>query len=159
MLRSVFYVFHNELFQFDGEPCCVYNCFKWVEFPCFESVLKTPEDKTKQQQPKNNNINNNNKSRRYKNCWDHIEIRACPMKKYVCFNSTCIWGQYTAQWVVIVLDSWSYEQRRKRRRRKKGREEKTVECILLWSSTSSVHEHVHCQTTLKSLWPTLKLKK
>ena len=52
MLRSVFYVFRNELFQFDSEPCCVYNCFKWVEFPCFDSVLKTPEDKTKQQHQK-----------------------------------------------------------------------------------------------------------
>ena len=54
MLRSVFYIYRNELFQFDGEPCCVYDCFKWVEFLCFESVLKTPKDKTKtkQQQPK-----------------------------------------------------------------------------------------------------------
>lgn len=57
MRRSVFYIFHSELFQFDGEPCCVYDCFKWVEFLCFESVLKTPKNKTntKQQQPKKKN--------------------------------------------------------------------------------------------------------
>ena len=56
MRRSVFYIFHSELFQFDGEPCCVYDCFKCVEFLCFESVLKTPKNKTntKQQQPKKN---------------------------------------------------------------------------------------------------------
>ena len=50
MLRSVFYIYRNELFQFDGEPCCVYDCFKWVEFLFFESVLKTPKDKTKKKQ-------------------------------------------------------------------------------------------------------------
>ena len=57
------------------------------------------------------------------------------MKKYVCFNSTCISEQYTAQWVIIVLDSWSYDQRRRERR--KGRKNCRMHSSLIKHQLSS----------------------